>query len=278
MEIAPSDPRISAAIDFIRARVPAFQARHALILGSGLGGIARQLQDATTIAYRDIPGFPISTVAGHAGQFVLGRWQHCPLLVMQGRFHAYEGYCPSDLALPIRLMRRLGIETLVLTNAAGGISRQLHPGALMMIRDHINLSGRNPLQGPNDPEFGPRFFDMSAAYDPDLQQSLREAARQSDVKLHEGVYLYVLGPNFETPAEIRAFQTLGADAVGMSTVPECLLARHCGMRVLGLSVITNLAAGIASHALSHDETLAEAAGAYGNVERLLAQFFARIAA
>jgi inosine/guanosine/xanthosine phosphorylase family protein len=195
---------------------------------------------------------------------------------MQGRLHAYEGHPAQALAVPIRILRGMGVERLVLTNAAGGLSLDKPAGTLMIISDHINLSGQNPLIGPNDPKVGPRFPDMSRAYDPELRAQLRAAAGEAGVAVAEGVYVYTLGPNFETPAEIRMFAALGANAVGMSTVPECLAAVHCGMKVVALSLITNLAAGLAPEQLTHHETLSEASKAYDRVERLLLGFFARL--
>jgi inosine/guanosine/xanthosine phosphorylase family protein len=206
----------------------------------------------------------IGSVAGH------------PLACMQGRLHAYEGHPAQTLAVPIRILRRLGVERLVITNAAGSLRLHNPAGTLMVVDDHINLSGQNPLIGPNDESFGPRFPDMSAAYDPALRALLHLAAERAGVAVAHGVYVYALGPSFETPAEIRLFAALGADAVGMSTVPECIAAVHCGMKVVALSVITNLASGLASEPLTHHETLAEAEKAYGRVERLLTQFFSSV--
>lgn len=269
--------QIDTACQTIRARVRGAFPTFALVLGSGLGPIGSRIENRTEIPYSDIPGFPIATVAGHAGKLLAGTLADFPVLCLQGRFHLYEGHAPEDVALPVRVLHALGIRELLLTNAAGGINPALQPGSLMLIEDHINHSGRNPLIGPNDDHFGPRFPDMSAAWDPALRQRLKAAAARSGVAVEQGVYLYTLGPNFETPAEIRAFRTLGADAVGMSTVPESLVANHCGMRVAGLSLITNLAAGIADHSLSHKETLDEAEKASARVEKLLLQFFGDMA-
>ncbi len=268
---------IDIACQTIRARVRGDFPKFALVLGSGLGPIGAKIEDRTEIPYSDIPGFPIATVAGHAGKLLVGRLANFPVVCLQGRFHLYEGHAPEDVALPVRVLHELGVKELLLTNAAGGINSALQPGSLMLIEDHINLSARNPLIGPNDDRFGPRFPDMSAAYDPALRQRLKAAAARSGISVEQGIYLYTLGPNFETPAEIRAFRALGADAVGMSTVPECLVANHCGIRVAGLSLITNLAAGIADHSLSHKETLDEAEKAYDRVEKLLLQFFGDLA-
>jgi len=246
----------------------------ALILGSGLGPLADKIADATDIPYGDIPGFPVPTVAGHQGRLRVGSLAGQPVACMQGRLHAYEGHPAQAIAVPIRILRRLGVEQLILTNASGGLKPHLTAGTLMLIEDHINFAGLNPLVGPNDESFGPRFPDMTHAYDPALRARFEAAARVSGVKLERGVYVWALGPNFETPAEIRMFAALGADAVGMSTVPECIAAVHCGIRVAALSVITNLAAGFSSVPLTHQETLAEAAKAYDRVEKLMLCFFA----
>lgn len=249
----------------------------ALILGSGLGAFAQKLEDATDISYADLPGFPVPTVAGHAGTLRIGKAAGLPLACLMGRFHAYEGHPAAALAVPIRILRQLGVERLILTNAAGGLKRDYTPGTLMIVDDHINFSGQNPLIGPNDGRYGPRFFDMTHAYDPDLRAHLLAAAQKSGVAVQNGVYVYALGPNFETPAEVRMFALMGGDAVGMSTVPECLAARHCGMKVAALSVITNLAAGLSGEALTHEETLSEGSKAYAKVEKLLLAFFAGLA-
>ena len=250
----------------------------ALVLGSGLGPFAATVEDATGVAYADIPGFPKPTVAGHAGRLGIGRVAGLPLACLEGRFHAYEGHPPQRFLAPIRILRRLGVTRLILTNAAGGLKPALTAGTLMIVTDHINLSGQNPLTGPNDERFGPRFPDMSRAYDPSLRAQLKAAADAAGIAVAEGVYAYVPGPSFETPAEVRMLAMLGADAVGMSTVPECLAAVHCGMTVAALSVITNLAAGLAPAPLSHRETLAEAARAEARIVRLLTRFFRNLSA
>lgn len=248
----------------------------AIVLGSGLGCFGDEMTVKTVIPYAEIDGFPMSTVAGHAGRLLIGHIDGTPLICMQGRMHIYEGVPARALAIPIRVLKTLGVNTMVLTNAAGGINPSFEPGSIMVIDDHINLSGINPLVGPNNERYGPRFFDMTEAYDAGLRAALHEAAAAASVSVHSGVYAQMLGPNFETPAEIRMLVRLGADAVGMSTVPECLVARHCGMRVAGISVITNLAAGISPHALSHRETVTEAGKASGRMCRLLRSFFAKL--
>lgn len=245
----------------------------ALILGSGLGRFGEHLDVDTIVPYEEIPGFPVSTVVGHHGRLLIGRAGRLPLICMQGRMHLYEGYLAQALAIPIRTLFRLGVDTLIITNAAGGLRKDLLPGKLMVLEDHINMTGQNPLIGPNDEDVGPRFFDMSEAYDPDLRARLARAAKVAGIDISSGVYLQASGPNFETPAEVRMFARYGADAVGMSTVPECLVARHCGMRVAGVSVITNLAAGLSGHALSHQETIDEAEKAYEKMSALLLGLF-----
>ena len=264
---------IERAAAAIRARLGESFPKTAIVLGSGLGRFGEKLSNARSMSYADIPGFSRSTVAGHHGNLIVGEVGGAPLAVMQGRVHAYEGHPPQAIAVPIRTLRKLGVERLVLTNASGGLRVDMPAGTLMIVADHINFSAINPLAGPNDDSVGPRFPDMSKAYDPELRAMLAAAAREAGVEVKSGVYLYTLGPNFETPAEVRMFASLGADAVGMSTVPECLAARHCGMKVAALSLVTNLAAGLSTSPLSHEETLASAQTAYERVERLLLAFF-----
>lgn len=240
-----------------------------LVLGSGLGGFAGHLTDAVAIPYAEIPHFPCATVEGHSGRLVLGRFAGVPLAVMQGRVHGYEGYTPQQVVFPMRVLARLGIGTVVLTNAAGAIRSDLSPGELVLIADHINFTGVNPLAGPNDARLGPRFCDMSEAYSYRLRALARQAAISEDITLHEGVYLAVPGPSFETPAEIRAFRTLGADLVGMSTVHESIAARHLGMEVLGLSAVTNMAAGMLAQPIDHAEVMEVGAQVQQRLERLL---------
>jgi xanthosine phosphorylase len=246
--------------------------RLGLVLGSGLGGLADAVQDATAIPYAELPGFPVGSVAGHAGRLVLGTLAGTPVVVLQGRAHLYEGIPVSDLAVPVRTVRALGAESIVLTNAAGSLRAEIGPGRLMAITDHINMMGVNPLTGTNDDAIGPRFVGLGDAYDLPLKRALKAAAVAEGVDLSEGVYLAVAGPSFETPAEIRAFKILGADAVGMSTVPEVIVARHCGLRVAAVSAITNLAEGLGDEVLTHEHTLASAAVAAQDLQRVLTRF------
>lgn len=247
-----------------------------VVLGSGLGGFADAIADPVVVSYDELPGFPRLTVAGHPGRAVLGAVGGVRVAVLQGRAHAYEGGDLDALRAPVRALKAAGAETLVLTNAAGSLRAEVGPGQLMAITDHINFQGVNLLTGPNDDVIGPRFPSLRDAYDPGLLGELRAAAREVAVELAEGVYLAVTGPSFETPAEIRAFRALGADAVGMSTVQETILARHCGLRVAAISVITNLAEGMSDEALSHEQTLGGAAHGAAGLTRLLESFIARL--
>jgi xanthosine phosphorylase len=250
--------------------------RVGVVLGSGLGAVAEAASDPTRIDYAELPGFPVPSVAGHGGQAVLGTIGDVPVAVLQGRAHVYEGGHVEDIRTPIRALRAAGAEILVLTNAAGSLRAEVGPGSLMLISDHINLSGVNVLVGPNDEEIGPRFPSMRDAYDPDLRVALRSAAEELGTPLAEGVYLAVSGPTFETPAEIRAFAKLGADAVGMSTVHETAVARHCGLRVAAISAISNFAEGMSDVALSHDQTLSDAQRAAEDLAPLLVRFVERL--
>jgi purine-nucleoside phosphorylase len=256
VEAAKSDlySRAENAARTIRARTTA-DARVAIVLGSGLGGFADEFQDAVSIPYKEIPGFVSSTAQGHVGSLVIGKVEQVPVLAMQGRVHFYEGYSLEEVTFPIRTFKLLGIETLILTNAAGGIDVQLSQGALMVISDHLNLMGVNPLRGINDERFGPRFPDMSEVYSRELQELVVEEARELDVTVRRGIYAGLAGPSYETPAEIHMLRAFGADAVGMSTVPEAIVARHMGMNVLGISCITNMAAGISEHPINHEEVM-----------------------
>lgn len=226
-----------------------------LIMGSGLGVLGDHIENAVTIQYHDIPHFPISTVEGHAGELMIGTLSGKTVILMRGRFHMYEGYGPELTAFPVRVMKALGVKTLVVTNAAGGINLQFDSGNLMLISDHINLTGKNPLIGPNDDSLGVRFPDMSEAYSKRLRAVARDIAEGQGFTLREGVYVGLLGPTYETPAEIRMLRTLGADAVGMSTVAEVIAARHAGIEVVGISCISNMAAGILDQPLSHIEVM-----------------------
>ena len=241
----------------VAERAPGMRPRIALVLGSGLGALVDVLDDAVHIPYADIPDFRVGTVAGHAGSLALGALDGVPVAVLQGRSHVYEGIEASAVTTPIRTLRALGAEMLLLTNAAGSLREEVGPGSLVALSDHINLQGFNPLMGPNDEEIGPRFPSLRDAYDPELRAGLRRAAGELGTPLHEGVYLAVAGPSFETPAEIRAYRTLGADLVGMSTVPEVIVAVHAGLRVAAVSVVTNLAEGMGDVVLSHEQTLEE---------------------
>ena len=246
--------RATRAAKFILGKTK-LRPRIALVLGSGLGAFADEFAGSTKISYAKIPHFPQSTAIGHAGQLVIGKVGNVPVAGMQGRVHLYEGYSVKDVVFPIRVFSRLGIKAVILTNAAGGINLSYSQGALVALRDHINLQPANPLTGPNDDRFGPRFPDLTHAYDPEFRRFVAEEGKKLALHLHEGVYLALAGPNYETPAEIHSFRTLGADLVGMSTVPEVLAARHTGIRVLGISCVTNMAAGITGAPLTAEEVL-----------------------
>ncbi|MBM3538092.1 MAG: purine-nucleoside phosphorylase [Alphaproteobacteria bacterium] len=257
----------------IAARAGFETPRVAVILGSGLGDVADGVKTPLVVPYASLPGFPVGGVAGHAGRMVLGRLGGVPVVVMQGRVHLYEGMRHDDIKIFVRTLKRLGCETLLVTNAAGSLRRDMPPGSLMTVSDHINLIPGNPLIGPNDDAYGDRFPTLEDAYDPELRDRLRRAAERLGIRLFEGVYVGCLGPSFETPAEIRAYARLGGNAVGMSTVPEAIVARHCGLRVAALSVITNFAAGLGDRAPhGHAATLSEAGKAAANVGRLLTGF------
>ena len=229
-----------------------------LILGSGLGEFAEQMENKRTVPYEEIPHFPVSTVSGHSGQLICGEVEGATILAMQGRFHYYEGYSMEEVILPVRLMKKLGVRALIVTNAAGIVAKSFSPGDLMLMTDHLNFMGNNPLIGPNDDRIGPRFPDLSSAYSPILQQLAREAAKDVAIPLKEGVYAGVTGPSDETPAEIRMLRSLGAHAVGMSTVPEVIAAVHQGMDVLGISCLTNMAAGLTDEPLDHEQVITTA--------------------
>ncbi|MCY8506076.1 purine nucleoside phosphorylase I, inosine and guanosine-specific [Bacillus atrophaeus] len=246
--------KIEQAAAFIKQHAPQ-SPKIGLILGSGLGILADEIEGAVKLKYEDIPDFPVSTVEGHAGQLVFGTLEGVSVVAMQGRFHFYEGYSMDKVTFPVRVMKELGVEALIVTNAAGGINTAFRAGDLMIITDHINFMGTNPLIGPNEADFGVRFPDMSSAYDKNLSQLAEKMAQELQIPVQKGVYTAVTGPSYETPAEVRFLRTLGSDAVGMSTVPEVIVAKHAGLRVLGISCISNAAAGILDQPLSHDEVM-----------------------
>lgn len=258
--------------DYMQKALQNFSPEVLLILGSGLGGLADQVQSPLFIPYEDIPHFKRSTAIGHAGRFVAGLLGGRRALLMQGRLHAYEGHTMEEVGYPVRVARLLGIETLIVTNAAGGVNLELAGGQLMLIKDYIKFSLGNPLVGPNLDEFGPRFPDMTYAFDQDLRDTFRRTAEASGERVAEGVYFYMTGPQYETPAEIRAIRALGGDAVGMSTVPEVIAANHCGMRILGISLVTNMAAGVLDHALSGEDVIAAANAAGAKFQKLMVAF------
>ena len=253
MTAAEYTRQVQEAAAYVRSALGGRRPEIAITLGSGLGDLAERLDAPLTIPYKEIPHFPVSTVSGHKGQFVCGKLGGKEVLCMQGRFHYYEGYDLKQVTMPLRVMKLLGIDSLLVTNAAGGINTGFHAGTLMLIEDHLNLTGENPLIGENLDAFGDRFFDMTVAYDKEYRTLAKATAEELNIPLATGVYAWLTGPNFETPAEIRYLRTIGADAVGMSTVPEVLVARHSGIRVLGISCITNLAAGMTDNTLSHEE-------------------------
>jgi len=269
--------QVQETVQAIRQRAGGLAPRVGIILGSGLGAFADGFERKVVIPYAELPHFPHSSVPGHAGRMVLGLVGGEPVVAMQGRVHSYEGYSSVQVAFPARVLCALGIRGLVVTNAAGGINPQFGPGDLMAITDHLNLSGWNALTGPNDDRLGPRFPDMSRAYAPALRELLLESARRTQVPLRQGVYVMVAGPSYETPAEIRMFRTLGADAVGMSTVPEVVAASHMGVPVVGISCITNLAAGVGDKPLTHDEVAETANRVAGIFSRLLTDFLPVVA-
>ena len=248
-----------------------------IVLGSGLGGLAEDLDDPVAISFADLPGWPAATAPGHLGRLLLGRLEDRPVVMLQGRFHLYEGNDPGLVIEPVLLFRRLGAEVVILTNAAGGLDPSFGPGTLMLMTDHINLTGRNPLIGPNADELGPRFPDLTDAWSPRLRDRLREAAAAEDVELAEGVYIGLTGPNYETPAEVRMLAGLGGHAVGMSTVLECIAARWVGLEVCGVSLVTNAGAGYTGEPLTHEEVLAAGAEAGPRLARVIRRFVADLA-
>ena len=264
------------AADFIRQQT-LLRPSIGLVLGSGLGGFADSLTDSTRISYEKIPAFPRSTAIGHAGQLVIGKSDEVPVAVMQGRVHLYEGYSAQQAAFPMRVFGRMGIRSVILTNAAGGINRNYQQGALVLISDHINLQGTNPLVGPNEDRFGVRFPDMTRAYDRNYRTIAKEEAAKQRLNLHEGVYVALLGPSYETPAEINYLRTIGADLVGMSTAFEVIAARHMGIKVLAISCVTNMAAGILDQPLSHQEVMETGERVKTSFESLLRAVLPRMA-
>ena len=273
---SPLFERATAAAAYIRAR-SRLEPAIGIVLGSGLGAFAEQIADATTIPFTDIPHFPKSTVPGHSGRLVIGTLDGVPVAVMQGRVHAYEGYSSEEVTFPVRVLGLLGVKTLIVTNAAGGIRLDMKQGDLVLLSDHINFTGRNPIAGENDERFGPRFFDMTEAYSLRLRKLAVKAAEGEGISLAEGVYLCVLGPSFETPAEIRAFRAMGADLVGMSTVQEVIAARQMGIKILAISCVTNMAAGVTNTQINHQEVLETGKRIAGQFKALLKEVVPMIA-
>jgi purine-nucleoside phosphorylase len=271
----PTALQIQEASSFVVSKTR-YRPKLAVILGSGLGAFARELARANVIPYSEIPHFPKSTVSGHAGRMVFGEFAGNPVLVMSGRVHAYEGYSAQEVAFPVRVLAASGIKTLVITNAAGAVNQAFRPGDLMVITDHLNLTGKNPLVGPEEPELGPRFPDMTEAYAHELIQGCETAALGIGLNLRKGVYAGLLGPSYETPAEIRMLRTIGADAVGMSTVLEVVAANHAGMKVLGISCMTNMAAGILKKKLDHREVMETGERVRGVFAELLREVLPRL--
>jgi purine-nucleoside phosphorylase len=266
---------IGEARRFLESRT-ALRPRIAVVLGSGLGAFAEELSDAAEMPYSEIPGWPRATAIGHAGKLVSGRIGSVEVAVMAGRVHLYEGYTPAQVTFGVRVLGSLGVRTMVFTNAAGGVNLGLQRGGLVLISDHINLQGSNPLVGPNDDTFGPRFPDMSEAYPAGLREVAHQVAGALGIRLAEGVYAAVLGPSYETPAEIRYLRTIGADLVGMSTVPEAIVANHMGMRVLGISCVTNMAAGVLPQKIDHAEVLETGVAVRGTLVKFLKALLPRL--
>ena len=271
--IPPADQpaRLDALEAAVRARTD-LRPVAGVVLGSGLGGLADDVTDAVAIPFEDLPGWPAATAPGHVGRLLLGRIGDTPVVMLQGRFHMYEGNDPGLVVQPVLLFQRLGARLVVLTNAAGGINRDFGPGTLMVIADHLNLTGRTPLLGPNADGLGPRFPDLTEAWDPELRERLKAAGRAENVELVEGVYVGLLGPQYETPSEVRMLHGLGADAVGMSTVLECIAARWAGLKVCGVSLVTNAGAGYTGEVLSHEEVLAAGAEGGPRLARVIRRF------
>lgn len=267
--------KIKESVEFIVSKTD-YLPKVGLVLGSGLGNLAEKIEKSVIINYKDIPNFPKSTVEGHVGQLVIGELGGKMVVAMQGRFHYYEGYPLKDVTFPIRVMIGLGIENLIVTNAAGGVNTDFNPGDLMLITDHINFTGKNPLIGKNLNELGPRFVDMTRAYNRDYINIAKQVGKKIGLELKEGVYMWFTGPTYETPAEIRLARTLGADAVGMSTVPEVIIANHQGIKVLGISCITNMAAGILDKPLNHEEVIETSKKVKDSFEKLVVEILCNI--
>lgn len=263
---------VEESAKIIRAKIGGLKPKMAVILGSGLGGLGDKIESAVKISYLDLPGFPVPGVEGHTGELIAGKLSGTDIIALKGRKHFYETHDPYPLKTMIRTVKALGIDTLFISNAAGSVNAKIGVSELMAINDHINFMDYNPLVGANDDDFGPRFPPMTDAYDPALLALLKNAAKTTGISLHEGVYMAFRGPTFETPAEIRMAQRMGADAVGMSSVPDCIIARHCGLRVVGCSCITNMGAGLSDEKLSHSHTLENAGRGAANFEKLVAEF------
>ena len=268
--------RASEAARFLNVKSAGRKPRVAVVLGSGLGGVADAVEDAVEINYGDIPYFPVSTVEGHAGKLIIGAINGIDVLLMKGRFHYYEGYSLQEVTLPVRVFALMGVQALLLTNAAGGAAPNLTPGTLMLITDHINLMGENPLLGANEDRFGPRFPDMTDIYTPAYREIAKAEAQAIGLQLAEGIYLALPGPCYETPAEVRMYRQLGADGLGMSTVPEAIVARHSGMRILAFSCITNVAAGISGQEINHNEVMDVGLEAGKNLARLIVRIIPQL--
>jgi len=268
--------RAAEAAEYIKQKSGGREPKVAVVLGSGLGGVADAIENAVEIPYEEIPHFCRSTVEGHAGRLIAGSCGGTDVVAMKGRFHFYEGYSMQDVTLPVRVFAMMGIRSLILTNAAGGTSPHLAPGSLMVITDHINLMGDNPLRGPNDTRFGPRFPDMTGVYTPAYIGAAHQVAREIGLVVAEGVYLALRGPCYETPAEVRMLRDLGGDALGMSTVPEAIVARHSGMKVLAISCITNIAAGLIRQEINHEEVMEVGARAGRQLSELIIKLIPRI--
>lgn len=265
---------LQKTIDVIKSRLPeGFTPQYGMILGSGLGPLADKIENGVTLAYEELPGLPISSVSGHAGSLVLGYLKGVPVACLKGRVHYYEGTDNSGFKALIRLLKVLGCHSVVITNSSGSLRKEIGRGELVIINDHINFQFRNPLIGPNDDEFGDRFFPLCDTYDDDMRTAFHKAANSTDIKMHEGVYISVLGPCFETPAEIRAFRILGADVIGMSTVPDVLVAKHCGLKVTVIAAITNLSADINPEPITHEGTLKYGKMASENLSAVIERFF-----